>query len=89
MSKLILWRQNYRAPFQTCHELGQVPCGSGVDSDRVDKLGDPASGMAECSEQTRRVTVLYEAAVKCTEDLKMHEWVTWRKKSFIQLMQVL
>jgi hypothetical protein len=60
-----------------------------VDSDRVDKLGEPASGMAECSEQTRRVTVLYEAAVKRTEDLQMHEWVTWRRKCFIQLLQVL
>jgi len=76
MSKLILRRLNYRTPFQTCHELGQVPCGSSVDSDRVDKLGEPASGMAECSEQTRHVTVLYEAAVKRTQDLQMHEWVT-------------
>jgi ABC-type antimicrobial peptide transport system ATPase subunit len=55
----------------------------------VDKLGEPVSGMAECSEQTRRVTVLYEAAVKRTEDLQMHEWMTWRRKRFIQLLHVL
>jgi len=70
MSKLILWRLNYRTPFQTCHELGQVPCGSSMDSDRVDKLGEPASGMAEyyeaatCSYRSGKVFFVLRSCLK-------------------------
>jgi hypothetical protein len=68
MSKLILWKVNYRT---LCRPImGWAKChGNSVDSDRVDKLSESASGMAECSEQTRHVSVLYEAAVKHTADL--------------------
>jgi hypothetical protein len=68
MSKLILWKVNYRTLFRPI--MSWAKChGNSVDSDRVDKLGEAASGMAECSEQTRHVAVVYEAAVKRTADL--------------------